>query len=117
MFEILIMIRVSYWLLLFKRLLKLFLIYINTFEPLFWGKFIFRAVRCCKPSTRTCIFKRNPKSTKSKFLKNLFQQNKTETDHFINKMICLLKLLNFFIYAIKINSHEFSIIINQYFII
>ena len=59
---------------------------------------------------RCCIFQCNPKSTKSKFLKNLFQPNKTGTDHYINKIICLLKLLNFFIYAIKINSHEFSII-------
>ena len=73
-------------------------------------KIITTIVKGCKLYTRTCIFQRNPKSTKSKFLKNLFQPNKTEIDHFINKIICLLKLLIFFIYAIKINSHEFSII-------
>ena len=60
-------------------------------------------VICCKPSTRTCIFKRNPKSTKTNFFQNLLKPNKTENAYFVNKIICLLKLLSF----LFTHSHEF----------
>ena len=36
---------------------------------------------------------------------NLF---KTKNTNFINKIICLLQLLTFFIYAFKINFHNFN---------
>ena len=69
----------------------------------------FTTVRCSKPSTQTCIFQRNPKSTKTNFFQNLLKPNKTENTHFINKIVCLLKLLNFlFTY---LNSPSLSLII------
>jgi len=53
----------------------------------------FIIVRCCRPSTQTCIVQRNPKSTKTNFFQNLLKPNKTENAYFISKIICLLKLL------------------------
>ena len=57
--------------------------------------------RCFKPSTRTCIFQRNLKSTKSKFFKNLLK-TKIKNTHFINKIICLLKLVIFLFTHLKL---------------
>ena len=59
-------------------------------------------VRCCKPSTRTCIFYSNQKTTKTKFLSKFLENQKTENAHFINKIICLLKLLNFLFTHLKL---------------
>ena len=59
-------------------------------------------VRRCKPSAWTCLLKRNPKSTKTKFLSKFIENKKTENAYFINKIICLLKLINFLFTHLKL---------------
>ena len=64
-------------------------------------------VRCCKPSTRTCIFLEKPNINKTKFIETKFIQKKTAKCSFYKQNNLFIKINNFFIYAFKINFHEF----------
>ena len=48
------------------------------------------------------FFKVTRKQQRQSFFQNLLKPNKTENDHFINKIICLLKLLNFLFTHLKL---------------
>jgi len=76
-------------------------------------------VGCCKPSTRTCIFQRNQKTTKTKdkstTSKIYCQTLNLNNAPFLNKIICLLKLfklLNFYLRIRNRNLKDFMRINN-----
>ena len=55
-------------------------------------------IRCWKQSKRTCIFIVTRKQQRQNFFQNLLKPNKQNN--------LFIKIIKFFIYAFKINSHE-----------
>ena len=57
-------------------------------------------VRCCIYGL--AFFNLTQNQQRQNFFQNLFKPNKTPNAHFINKIICLLKLINFLFTHLKI---------------